>query len=482
MKRNMSVLLSIVLFVSCLTGCGGEHGTPSHGNTEGISGAAVSVSGQAVSGSAVTVDKEDCSTSEETFCYHTDTNLYLEKMEGVAQFRLDGTHKKRIKIQDFDELICIAENYMYYKTIQEDEERNVISCQICRAPIEKDGEGYDIINLEQTEVLVSDCMEIWGIYADSQYIFYQRGDTGVLGKYDVENHRELSVDHVPIQEQGDYVELMRCGDRMIATSGKGVFIHDMDGTEWKKISDTDPYLKIRSWNDEAFFYYDYDDIRKCEYVNQEARVFISGKQLRQAVRKAEGLDPEVDTIDVCYVTDLFCQGERLYLQVQLNFKRGDVYHMKYLLFSQGREETELCYEKALTECMRSYGKNKKGKWKNWERTEKEPRVWVAEENVLWNAAKCYRMIYGKAFYCIFDKKKEKWRVGCCELSTGTFRWLTKEDKEYYEPCYAAPDRAYRDRGDIYGNYRPEKAWGYTHVDLGADGVTDKRGYFDEDKN
>lgn len=267
---------------------------------------------------------------------------------------------------------------------------------------------------------------------------------------------------------------------MLVISSKGAFIHELDQIEWNKISGVEAhgFWERNNWNHDVFFYYDYEDIRKADYETREDKVFISEKQIKAAARKAEGLDVETDQIDICCVENLFCQGERLYFQIQLNWKSGDEYFMKYVIFSQGQEETELCYEKALTECMRSNGKNKKGKWKNWERTEKEPKIWVEEENVTWNAAKCYRMINGKAFYCIFDKQKEKWRVGCCELSTGKFRWLSGRDMEYYEPCYGGHAASQ----DMESYYKPEKAYDYTHVYWGPDGVTDKRGGFYEDKN
>lgn len=49
------------------------------------------------------------------------------------------------------------------------------------------------------------------------------------------------------------------------------------------------------------------------------------------------------------------------------------------------------------------------------------------------------IINGKVFLAFYDDEKEEGRLGCYELDTGDFRWLTKQDAEYYEPCYGTTE-------------------------------------------
>lgn len=59
---------------------------------------------------------------------------------------------------------------------------------------------------------------------------------------------------------------------------------------------------------------------------------------------AEGLDPDKNKLDDFEVVDLFCQADRLYIQVQANWYQDGEYHMACQMFSQGRK-SRICVMK-----------------------------------------------------------------------------------------------------------------------------------------
>ena len=136
------------------------------------------------------------------------------------------------------------------------------------------------------------------------------------------------------------------------------------------------------------------------------------------------------------------------------------------MFSQGVEETELRYEKEITECLKMYGATRKGEWRS--------DTILLEKNMLINDSHCFSIVNGKAFLWIYDAKNKYGRVGCYELEQGTFRWLSENQSEYYEPLYDKQDSL--DHG-----YTPdEPAYFLFYNKCGAWGPAEERGEFYED--
>lgn len=112
------------------------------------------------------------------------------------------------------------------------------------------------------------------------------------------------------------------------------------------------------------------------------------------------------------------------------------------MFSQGVEETELRYEKQITEYMRTYGGIRKG---SWEIDDGDTKRTVVEKNMVINDSCCFGIVNGKAFLWFYDAEKKYGSVGCYELERGTFRWLAENQSEYYELLWEKP----RDGSEFY---------------------------------
>lgn len=484
MRIKINIVLCVGLLVGLLAGCGGEYDTGPGNGTE-------SVSGQSISGQAIVEEGVD-TESAGGHCYHTDTNLYRNDFDGdgnvVIQTRLDGSHKNKIKLKDdFYELITVQEGYLYYRVEEYDPDKDCFPTSIFRVPIGKDNAGYDEIRTEQAEELMAEPGGIENVCVTSRYIYCYLGDgSPQIVKYDLQEQKEIAVDDLKVSERSPEIRFIACGNYMAAINVEvGLFVQNMHDAEWVEVSDNEEIAwNSRAFNNHYFFYsgdYGYEEnIRKVDLVEKKEEKFVSKKQLRQAVSQALGLGEKNDAIEVCAVTDMFCRKERCYLQVQVNWVQDEVYHMQYLVLSQGQEETELTFEKNLTECMWSHGTARKGKWMN--QTRADHMIideCVCKENVLLNDAKCYRMMNGKAFLCLYDDKRKKGRVGCYELDTGKFRWLSKKDKEYYEPCYTDPNV---EDCSIEDYYCPDDKFTGVYWSPNPFGDEQDGGFEDEEKN
>ncbi len=452
MNQRGRILLCLGIFVGLLSGCGGEYVGLAEGDV--VSGSAVST--EAVSGDAV----REKPVSSHRFC--TDTNLYYvsEDESKLMQARTDGTHRKCIKEwpakkdeEKYEEVVYADENWLYYNVIFDYEEEITY-----RAPIEKDAQGYDVVNFQKEEELVKEEL-IFPFYADSDYYFYkymQDGKcTGKLVKYDLKKKRKVTE----IKEYGD---IFRIKDDYIIADHR-LYIQDLDSVQWKKLSDyvqdPDDDKEMIVHNAEALFYPTYvtkkADDRRFDIKRHDGKKetdFITWEQLDHAVKEASGEEKP----DVCMPDQLFWEKERLYIQMQTGWMKDGTYHMGYMIFSQGENEDGsgcgLRYEKELTECMRSYVKEQTGKW--CDSTE------VDVEHMVVNDAQCIAMVGGKAYLSLYDYEKDKGRLACYDLDTGDFEWINRQDAAFYKLGYDCAYGPYNFSGvfDEYGDNEFVNVW------------------------
>ena len=434
-----NVLAAVLLFgIGCvsLTGCDGSVSE----NT--VSGSAVS--GNAVSGGAVSDEKQE----KKKYRYATDTNVYFESRT-ICQARRDGTHKKEL----FDEpeaepgdyrLASVDEGWLYVIAAEEkrgDTQKNVLY----RVPLEKDGQGYDVVKVSEKEELIRDSC-IYLTCWDSRYLVYQY-DTGIA-TYDLQERKYLSR-----QEDAEIVEdageedsgwdIFRLSDCFVAVNEEGdIYVQDRASGNWRSCRDK----KWIRWCDgqvvqtENRIFYEaeqeedvtnLDDwlIYTCD--GKTSNCFITMEQLRQSVEKAVGKGA-AEWLDRYYVS-LFGCGDRLYLQIEVNWDEGERNRSAYFVFSQGENESELRYEKGLTECMQSKVRPQTGRWRLWDEDdyEDEPGK-VFKEKAECNDAQCVAMLNGCAYLCLYDYENDKGRMGCYELQSGAFRWVDKEEAEFGE--------------------------------------------------
>lgn len=447
MKKKICLLVCVGLLVGLLSGCGGEYaGKQGDG---AVSGSAVS--GQAVSGGAVSdpvvSEKEKTTHVEQVWLFRTDTNLYVEKddddAETIIQRRLDGSHKKEIEIPGCTSFLGIVGNQLYYVRTDEDKKGDWWDC-VCVLPIEKDPDGFDVLHTDKAEEVTS-VRERRGIdeyYLDPEYLICTDATNGTVIKYDIRTKKKLSE-----TSWNHTIQYTRCGDYFVAYDGWNEELRyqkcEDTGGEWTLLAaegDYDGFNEELVASGKNLFFFEgrsesgeEEGIYKYDLDKGENTCFITDKELLAAASEAVGQELNLEK-GCCVVINIWYERERLYVQAELCDTRDGIYYMQHLLFSKAPGESALKYEREMTECMQSHGTVQKGKWLAAE-DYKSKKKRVAVEHAVINDSQCYRIINGKAFFSVYDSKKEKRRVGCYELQSGDFKWLTKKDSEYYEPCY-----------------------------------------------
>lgn len=461
-------LLILCLGVLSLGGCGGEYASIS-GDRAASGGA---VSGGTVSGQAVEGKQGKAEDSCPSFC--TDTNWYWLNWNGeddyIVQSRRDGTGRKTIKFENVDQLISVREDALYVTTSEWNGEDEFVAEPIWRIPLEKDEKGFDRVLVKNAEKIEANIgAEVYSYAMVSNTLYYFR-DASPSEDMEVEalelaaldldtgNKKIVDLPDVGSKIYDDDVSLSSCGDRIFMFLDEvGVFVRNHKEGEWRKLADCGEvfvsFYRTVTWNQDTFYYVEgfmeedgtSRQIHKYDLDRGTDSLLVSRKQLKKAVEAAEELDLDKNKLDDFEVVDLFCQADRLYIQVQANWYQGGEYHMAHQMFSQGQGEPDLRYEKELTACMGSYGEGRG-------EIVYDPRMLISSshvpdnlpkpkkvKNAVWNMSKCCQIQNGKAFLRFHeedtDEDQDSLRFGSYDLETGEFCWLTPEDEGYFELLY-----------------------------------------------
>ncbi|MCM1244314.1 MAG: hypothetical protein NC293_01565 [Roseburia sp.] len=438
MKKNRRTVFCIVLCTAMLTGCGGEYAGLTEGNAVSgsvVSGGAVSEGAvndkvaepDAASGSAVENAKQDMSSYR--FC--TDTNVYYADLCGqIEQMRIDGTHRKCIleRCEYTTEVVYADEDWLYYGMIGYDDEITY------RAPIGKDAKGYDVVDFSKEEKLVSSYGDDpHALYADSDYYFYEDQLEEKMIKYDLKRKEKVSESEIVAEF------FLPLGDYYIMASHGGIYSQKKDSVQWTKVSEYVEGTITWLWDinpiqgdGEEIFYPQQVTEKEDEfhfkikrYDGQREWDFATGEELSHVARGAIG----GKRLDICEPYEMFLQDDRLYIQFLIGWMEKGIYHVEYMICSKEKteEDSGLRYEKELTECMKSHVKEQRGKYLTYEKE--------YDQQIVVNSAQCMAMVDRTAYLNLYDYEKDKERLGCYDLSTGKFQWITDEDAVFYKPYY-----------------------------------------------
>lgn len=478
LKNTRGMIFTGLLLVVCygVSGCGGS--TVAVSENYAITGAAVSgiaasgssVSGAAVSGSTITergAEKNNTApdrNKKQNGRFATDTNVYLnvendeeDSWVECFQVRLDGTKRQKIfgkeKSYGMMGIVGIAGDWLYYFRYMT-EDYNV-GCVICRVPIRKDEDGFDALDESAGEIIIPE--NVWDVlYMDERYLFYERRSDKKVVKYDIIKNKEVCVAAFTQYELDSWaLEIFSVADSYIAVcGGREVFVQPVDGTVWYRRDSVNVQMKD-SWREEGMIeplekkLYYVPSAGKKSYPSavmamdgEKITSFISESELRQAVKKAMGLSLKKDldakpVMSVCAVTDLFSQGDRLYVQVQAGWTKGDTYYMKHLMFSRSEEDSELRFEQGIYDCMDVHGQSRRGKWMCvvYGEDYEPPEETLIKEHAICNDAECIGMADQTVYLSLFDYQKEVGRFACYEMDTGNFYWVKEKDAVFLKLCY-----------------------------------------------
>lgn len=325
-------------------------------------------------------------------------------------------------------------------------------------------------------------------------MLYQDGTN--LVKYDLQKKETIDIwDYTNLVEDNETVEIdfFQVGDFYVAhvSGGKNSFYaQKTDGTGWEKCAgdnNGNPYNDILlPAQTSHYLFYTYDEfvgsfdtkgdsvwLWKCD--GKEIQQCITKKQVEKALRNAKQMEAG-DKVDVYCMDNVYAQDDRCYIQTELGWYDGKIYRMECLLFSQGEDETELRYERELTECMQSHVKSRNGFFGDGE--EKEDFRYINSAVV--NDAQCVYILNGTVYLSLYDYEKDKGRMGAYELSTGKFHWISEKEAAFGELAAEGADER-EGLDDVFVECRDEDVEGNPGEFWIDPADVEEQGYFYETK-
>lgn len=468
MRKNYcrSVMLIVLIFALC-TGC--ARYTTRDGTGVNATGSAVSgpaVTGSAVSDAAAVESADGREAGTERYLFANSTNAYRDignryswlGWGSFAQYNRTGEKQETFdQIAGYNGLVSVTEEGVYCHIHKRDD-----MVEFWRIPIEKKADGTDRLNSEKAEMILEagETTSIPGVYIDENYIvydFFYADDlfTPHLIKYNRKTGEKTEIDPAPQLDivaavGSDYIifadKSERACYRLDLNSDRAVKII---GNRSEGIYDyRDPVMA--AYGDYFFFSEDRDykdGVWVYNVKSRETKKLLFEKQLEKACRQVPvslaPLDIKKKEYTHCYLTDIFCQGGRLYVQIQLEMGNKKQEWMCYAVFSMdisdldgsGADKVELKYEKELTDCIWNHSDNETYKITRDDEKAKE-EGYGDYEVVAWNPGMVVAMQPGKAIFVLHKHDSDHQTVGCYDFETGHFRKIKKGDEEYCALYYS----------------------------------------------
>ena len=459
MKKNFcrSVILVVLIFALC-TGCAGY----TTGDETGVN-----VTGSAVSGSAVAEDAAGREAGAERYLFANSTNVYrgiggsysweVDGKGGFVQYSRTGEKQETFdQIARYAGLVSVTEEGVYYYTRDND-----MMTKFYRMPIEKKVDGTDRLKPEQVEMILEAGKGGFAsnAYIDENYIVYNFYDMlsdnifhpavyPHLIKYNRKTGEKTEIEPAPGM---DVIATVGSDYIIFADNNEACYRLDLNSDQAVKIvgnKSDDEYTYrdpvMAAYGDYFFFSEEQDDKDEIFVYNvksRETKKLLSKEQLEKACRQvptsSAPLDIKKEENICCHLTHMFCQGGRLYVQVQLD--RGDKKRewMCYVVFGMdisdldgsGAGKVKLRYEKELMDCIWSHSENETYKITKDDEEAKEDG-YGGYEAVAWNPGLVVAMQPGKAILVLNKFDGDQQMVGCYDFETGLFRKIKEGDEEY----------------------------------------------------
>lgn len=458
-SKYLPLYLCIFLIAGFLSGCGRTF-------RDVAEDASQVASGSAVSGSAVSKNKRTSEFDQKypDFVGDVPTVLCTENYgyecgeEGEGEFmqvRLEDSQRREIswdKPENVDYImgvLAVKNGFLYCITEEEEDEGN--NGSLYQIPIEINDKGEETLLTEHAKPLLQgreeDCLVDFGlVYVGERYVICPKeDDSGDMMRLDLKTGEKTTFSG-PMKE-GYYDatdDFINCGDYLVAKVNDGVYAAHVEKGEWTKICSDGMFeeaIEIGSdaWNPEGYYYTGESEefvgdsiptveVHRYDFQKEENSLWISEEQIQEAVKQAQSSEFDPDALDVCAVMRIYTQSDRVYVEVQSNWKKGEEYYVTYQVFSRGIEEKELRYEEALTECMKQHGSTRRGRFVG----EHPLYEGMVLDHVVMEGAKLYAMVDGKAYMVCYDEEKKEEKRGEFTLADGEFRWLTNEDLDAWK--------------------------------------------------
>lgn len=342
----------------------------------------------------------------------------LEREPGFVQYsKTDINKKSEFAIPDFMSLVAVTEERIYYtKMVMEG------VSELWEMPIDVEHVGARKV-LEEAGEIVGEATA----YADERYILYVT-DRGDVVKYEIETGRKVRRRQEK-ENNFTWIDMVEGNDAIVASMYDGMWHWDLETDEWERISKEVYYDSLHRVQVGSQLYYakgdkkdNCEEIRVYDVRTREKECAISHKQLKKACK--ELVKEQKGTFEKYFVDRLFSMGDKIYIQVQVDWKTEKIYRMQYMIFSANiKGEMELQPEAGLMWCIRN-------------NSDETATTYMKNQDMeIWDCGHCICIVDGKAIVVLNTMDERPCEVGCYNLKTGSFRRLTRRDADYYLPYY-----------------------------------------------
>lgn len=490
-KRCTGIVLSVVLFVVSfgMCGCGGnavqsgaiyDNGNLSEKSEHSTSGTAISGGQQSKTrgrycsdtnlyleamSSQMAMPSQKASVEENTSDQEDSEFEITESVLCLAQTRLDGSCRKEIDLgKGFSGLLGVSDSWIYYEMQEGEQGQHVPVLGIYRVPIQKGADGYDVVDTTNVEKIIgseSGNVNDYEMFVDDSYLVYGRecGESSTeIVVYDLQKREEVDFGKNKIIIDGEGGVILGIWRQMLAQAALGeqyavlteekLYVISPASASWKDVLE-DEYIKgYGVYNDRFLFYncmpaeeekkgykqgpddMDKDIIRVCD--GEKDRGLVTRTELKQAVESAaESVEHmSADELGDWEMSNLFCDGDRCYIEVQITGMHDGIYRMGYLVLSKAAGEEKIRVEEKLTKSMRELDKEWVGRWY----VEGKKKKKVIQEHSIVNPVHCDDIVNGKVYFYFHGKQNER-HLAYYDMGTGEAVEITRQSPAYFERFY-----------------------------------------------
>lgn len=434
MRQRRKTIIGIVLAVFFLTGCGGEFSGFSRERT--ASGGAVS--GEAVSGGAVKPMGKDGS---ENYSYCNEKNLYYTEDDTgtlVEHDRQSGK-ERRLSVKGITAIYYVDEDWVYYGVFSSDGGQG--EKQIWRAPVRKENQW----KLDETAaelMLEINHKNSWccSILCNGSYIVWTEPEDGrnTLKLYNIRKKQyEDGLSSFYLGVEGVFREsvVIKCDSGLVEKKLGSDTINLIRGEERSRISYTasdvlNNELFWMEWEgnekNDALWRYQLEDGKK-EKLFDLAQI----RQLLKGWGALEDCECETSAGHEIHLDNLFIRGDHLYAQFWILGGHDVPECRNMIVISKKRDgSSEWEWEKEINEYLHNPEADQK-------LFEKITESGYECESIYRSRGSVVMMAGDICLMYLEHTGEKKNQFASYDFQTGMFKWLTKQDWQWWLPYYVS---------------------------------------------
>lgn len=421
-KSNL-IFLCVFLFGVVCTACGTDHNEEVPGGGNAVSESAVR-DGEAddvVEHLDIELEKNKKHFFANKTSYFMETRDKGGRGTGFDQMIKQGNERVQIRPERFIALLGVTEEGVYYAR-EKGGAQDPENALLYRIPFGKGKSGKTKLEIDKEELILEEpdgFRQDEPAYIDNHYIVYLPNMECVI-KYDRKSEikAELQMD------SGSY-SIVAAGKESLVladpiNNDQYMYRFDLKSDKLEQIwKDKKKLLDdVMMTHSGYLFCVRGDDVWAYDADRQKREKLLSHEDLLSACSQAGDLTGGQKPQSV-YVENLFIFKDKLYMQVQVDWKSGKDERMGYAMFSMdlSDEKREPVYDMSLSTCMRSRSAEK---------------THMLNPNIKWNSGRCHDITDdGRVILILNGTNVEEQLLAYYNIISREFKLISEDEKEYF---------------------------------------------------